>query len=410
MSYLGPVEHIKPRGPSNTDNGHSGSSSGRLIGDNGSSSDRLTADSCSESSSRIGYAGGPDGSAADVSDRSTTTAGADTVAINSTISPKIVSEITPGKEDIYLPGGVSLGYGIKFVDFTVPPGSVEKIVRFYEYFFRAIITIAYVSADEGIGCTEFPLEVTENQNFISGFRNGKSRSTDYVFLPYCNGNSNIKGEREDRGEQAGGGEGGGGGGGGGEGGGVEGKGKEEKSIEGKSMVACRILIGYHQYLQFTESTKPEIKLTPSKLALQEKDTDEEKKKGYFDNEKSEAEAEGNEKDNECKDEKEQEGKKREGNQLLNSLSQSLPHKELETSEKISFEGHHIALYMNNFIEIYNRVKPHNLHWDNPRFPQFTYRTLENVLTHNEFRVKDIIDPLTGEKVFELEHEIRYEIK
>lgn len=72
-----------------------------------------------------------------------------------------------------------------------------------------------------------------------------------------------------------------------------------------------------------------------------------------------------------------------------------------------YDGHHIAIYVNDFADIYERIQAQNLNWDNPRFPQFSYATLEAALTHNEFRVKDMVDPSSGEIIYELEHEIRY---
>lgn len=79
----------------------------------------------------------------------------------------------------------------------------------------------------------------------------------------------------------------------------------------------------------------------------------------------------------------------------------------ETDKEIPpYDGYHIAIYVNDFVETYRRLKAANLHWDNPRFPQFSYRTEEQILQHNEYRFKDFIDLETGEVVYELEHEIR----
>lgn len=72
----------------------------------------------------------------------------------------------------------------------------------------------------------------------------------------------------------------------------------------------------------------------------------------------------------------------------------------------AYDGHHIAVYVNDFVGIYARVAMSNLHWDNPRFPQFTYSNVSEVLRHNEFRIKDIIDIDTNEIIYQLEHEIR----
>lgn len=71
-----------------------------------------------------------------------------------------------------------------------------------------------------------------------------------------------------------------------------------------------------------------------------------------------------------------------------------------------YDGHHIAVYVTDFLEIYQRLVEYDLHWDNPRFPQFSYRTMDDVILHNEYRVKDIIDMDTNETVYQLEHEIR----
>jgi hypothetical protein len=71
-----------------------------------------------------------------------------------------------------------------------------------------------------------------------------------------------------------------------------------------------------------------------------------------------------------------------------------------------YDGHHIAMYIQEFSAVYTRLAAHNLIWENPRFPQFSYRTLTNALYHNEFRIKDIIDLHTNGTVYELEHEVR----
>lgn len=82
---------------------------------------------------------------------------------------------------------------------------------------------------------------------------------------------------------------------------------------------------------------------------------------------------------------------------------------IETNQDaVPYDGHHIAVYVRNslFAELYNRAKNFGLVWDNPRFPQFTYPTLEDAQEHHEFRVIQIIDLSDGSVVHELEHEIR----
>lgn len=73
----------------------------------------------------------------------------------------------------------------------------------------------------------------------------------------------------------------------------------------------------------------------------------------------------------------------------------------------AYDGHHIAVYVQDFAALYTRLAARGLHWDNPRFPQFTYASLEDALRHQEFRIKNLVDPATNETVYELEHEIRY---
>jgi len=77
-----------------------------------------------------------------------------------------------------------------------------------------------------------------------------------------------------------------------------------------------------------------------------------------------------------------------------------------------YHGDHLAIYVNDFISMYQRAK--NLQvggdvisivWNNPCF-SMKYDTLEEVERLNEFRFKDFVDLETGEVVYQLEHEIR----
>ena len=78
-----------------------------------------------------------------------------------------------------------------------------------------------------------------------------------------------------------------------------------------------------------------------------------------------------------------------------------------------YDGHHIALYVNDFDEHYERARKRGLVYSNPRFG-FQYRTLDEAMSYHEFRVKDIVDvdadvgagDRKPELLFELEHEIR----
>jgi catechol 2,3-dioxygenase-like lactoylglutathione lyase family enzyme len=65
----------------------------------------------------------------------------------------------------------------------------------------------------------------------------------------------------------------------------------------------------------------------------------------------------------------------------------------ETSQEIPpYDGHHIAVYVANFSGPYRFLKKRNL-------------IMEDVRNH-QFRFKDVVDPENGEKLFEVEHEVR----
>jgi len=80
---------------------------------------------------------------------------------------------------------------------------------------------------------------------------------------------------------------------------------------------------------------------------------------------------------------------------------------VETDAVAAYDGHHIALYVDGaaFVRGYGILKKRGLVFENRRFLQFTYGSLQDALRHDEFRVKDIADS-NGEVVYELEHEIR----
>ncbi len=59
---------------------------------------------------------------------------------------------------------------------------------------------------------------------------------------------------------------------------------------------------------------------------------------------------------------------------------------------LPYDGHHIAIYVANFSGPYNFLNSHGL-------------ITEDVRNH-QFRFKEIVDPKSGEKLHELEHEVR----
>ena len=64
----------------------------------------------------------------------------------------------------------------------------------------------------------------------------------------------------------------------------------------------------------------------------------------------------------------------------------------ETADVPPYDGHHIAVYVANFSRPYQWLSERGLITEEPR--------------NHQFRFVDIIDPDTGEKLFEIEHEVR----
>jgi len=71
-------------------------------------------------------------------------------------------------------------------------------------------------------------------------------------------------------------------------------------------------------------------------------------------------------------------------------NQTLRFRESETVPE--YDGHHVAIYIANFSGPYQYLEERNL-------------VTESIRNH-QFRFQDIVDPSTGEILFELEHEVR----
>lgn len=82
----------------------------------------------------------------------------------------------------------------------------------------------------------------------------------------------------------------------------------------------------------------------------------------------------------------------------------------ETSEGIPpYDGHHIALYVGqnaaDFEQAFRNALIAGVVWKNPRFSD-QVDSLEEAQKEQQFRFKDIIDIESGERIMELEHEMR----
>ena len=90
------------------------------------------------------------------------------------------------------------------------------------------------------------------------------------------------------------------------------------------------------------------------------------------------------------------------------------HQALEFVEQLSdapplrpYDGMHIAIYvLNDFERAYCRAAGCQLVWNNPRFPNLTYDTLDDARRHHEFRLLRMADPVSGEALYDLGHEVR----
>lgn len=70
-------------------------------------------------------------------------------------------------------------------------------------------------------------------------------------------------------------------------------------------------------------------------------------------------------------------------------------------------GEHVAIYIGDFAGCFERLRSRELIFVNPRFAHLdSSTTLEEAYHFSCFRFKDIVDPATGAKLFQLEHEVR----
>lgn len=82
----------------------------------------------------------------------------------------------------------------------------------------------------------------------------------------------------------------------------------------------------------------------------------------------------------------------------------------ETDQEIPpYDGHHVAMYVGesvaDFEQAFKNADLAGVVWVNPRFSDKA-NTLQGAKNWQQFRFKDIVDMDTGEKIFELEHEMR----
>ena len=82
----------------------------------------------------------------------------------------------------------------------------------------------------------------------------------------------------------------------------------------------------------------------------------------------------------------------------------------ETEEVLPpYDGHHIAMYVGksqaDYEQAFKNAATAGVVWVNPRFSDKA-DTLQAARECKQFRCKDIVDMETGEKIFELEHEMR----
>eukprot|EP00931_Biecheleriopsis_adriatica_P090151 TRINITY_DN64181_c0_g1_i1.p1 TRINITY_DN64181_c0_g1~~TRINITY_DN64181_c0_g1_i1.p1 ORF type:complete len:362 (+),score=49.79 TRINITY_DN64181_c0_g1_i1:42-1088(+) len=86
--------------------------------------------------------------------------------------------------------------------------------------------------------------------------------------------------------------------------------------------------------------------------------------------------------------------------------QWLIYEEVKPGESVPYDGYHVAIYINSFVEAYRQARALGVVWNNPRFPHLTYDTEEDSIRHNEFRVLQVLDPKDGTELIKMEHEVR----
>lgn len=85
--------------------------------------------------------------------------------------------------------------------------------------------------------------------------------------------------------------------------------------------------------------------------------------------------------------------------------QSLLFRETLSDNIPPYDGHHIAIYVNDFEQAFDNCLQADVVWVNPRFSDKAV-DWSSALQYQQFRFKDIVDLETGETIMELEHEMR----
>ena len=78
----------------------------------------------------------------------------------------------------------------------------------------------------------------------------------------------------------------------------------------------------------------------------------------------------------------------------------------EIAGDIPYDGYHIAIYVNCFVDAYRAAKELGIVWNNPRFPGLSYNSEHDALRHHEFRILKLLDPDSLQLLCEVEHEVR----
>lgn len=69
-------------------------------------------------------------------------------------------------------------------------------------------------------------------------------------------------------------------------------------------------------------------------------------------------------------------------------------------------AYHICIYVEDFKEAYERCASQDLIWENPRFPADSATTWEEAKKQQQFRVREVVEPGSGDLLMLLEHEVR----
>mmetsp|Transcript_20191 Transcript_20191/g.38963 ORF Transcript_20191/g.38963 Transcript_20191/m.38963 type:complete len:190 (-) Transcript_20191:153-722(-) len=93
--------------------------------------------------------------------------------------------------------------------------------------------------------------------------------------------------------------------------------------------------------------------------------------------------------------------------LTTNGAQHIYFQEAEGVDVKDDNGEHLAIYIGDYEECFKRCQKQGVVWVNPRFTHLDNTlTLEEAVESRNYRIRDIVDTVTGKLLLRLEHEVR----